>query len=523
MKESSSVSPLKSNIDKIESDIPMDTAESCLRKYNSLKEAKKLHKLNDINYRLQILKKLLYLWDKYAEEIKLSNFLDLGITESNNLLTNHCIVKAEINFAIKNLKSWVKTRCADTPLVLSTSHSYIKPEPYGLALIFSAWNCNFLTLIIPLVQAIAAGNLVIAKPASTAPETCKVCLKILNELPHDIVYGCAGKPEVYTALLKQKWDLIIFTGSAAKGKIIAAAAAPNLTPTILELGGQNPVIVEKTADLKLSAHNIIYGRHMFTGQACIAPEYIMVDKKIKDKLIVELKNVFEKFFTKNPESSPDLGVIVNKFHAERIKKLVENPGEGAQLLYGDLSKINMDKNFIPPFLFGFDNLEQMGKSELAAAEIFGPVLYLCPYDKIEDAVDYINDREKPLSAYLFTKDSKIKEYVRDNTSSGALDINDTLIHFSSPCLPFGGVGNSGMSSYHGKWGFDNMSHLKPIVDQSNIFIPFRYPPFNKKIVQLLEIILTFPHTRGQLIRFFIFNILAIIFIFYLLKYFLSQK
>ena len=521
MNESSSERPLKQNT--IETDIPMDNAESCRRKYNSLREAQKLHKLNDINYRLEILNKLLQLWDKYAEEVALSNYLDLGITEHNNSFTNYCLVRSEIIYAIKNLKNWVKPRCADTPFFLATSKCYVKPEPYGLALIFSAWNCNFLTLLIPLVQAIAAGNLVLAKPASTSPETCKVCLKILNELPHDVVYGCAGKPEVYTELLKQRWDLIIFTGSAAKGKIIAAAAAPNLTPTILELGGQNPVIVEKSADLKFSAYNIVYGRHMFSGQACIAPEYIMVDKTVKDKLIVELKNVYEKFFTKNPEKSPELGVIVNKFHTERIKKLVENPGQGAQLLYGDLSKINLDKRFMPPFLFGFDSLEQMGKSELAAAEIFGPVLYLCPYDKIEEAVDYINAREKPLSAYLFTKDKKIKEYVRDNTYSGALDINDTLVHFSSPLLPFGGVGNSGMSSYHGKWGFDNMSHLKPVVDQASLLITQRYPPYNKTTTKLMKFALQFPYTTGQIIRFLIIIVLLFAFILYFLPYLLRKK
>ena len=522
MKESPSTEPLKSNT--IETDIQMDSAESCRRKYNSLREAQKLHRLNDINYRLEILQKLLFLWVKYSDEIALSNKLDLGISEANNIITNYCIVKGEIIHAIKNLKSWVKPRYVDTPLVLSTSSCYVKPEPYGLALIFSAWNCNFLTLLIPLVQAIAAGNLVIAKPASTAPETCKVCLKILNELPHDVVYGCAGKPEVYTELLKQKWDLIIFTGSASKGKIIASAAAPNLTPTILELGGQNPVIVEKSADLKFSAYNIIYGRHMFTGQACISPEYIMVDKTIKDKFIIELKKTFEKFYTKNPEKSPELGHIVNEFHAKRIKNLVENPGSGAQLLYGDLSKINLDKKFIPPFLFGFDNLEKMGKSELAAAEIFGPVLYLSPYDRIEEAIDYINKREKPLSAYLFTKDKKIKQYVRDNTFSGALDINDTLVHFSSPFLPFGGVGNSGMSSYHGKWGFDNMSHLKPVLDQSSLLIPLRYPPFdNKSIVKLLKFLLPFPYSRRQVIRFFILLILAFIVIFKYLPQLFRKK
>ena len=521
MKESSSQMPLKGNT--IETDIPIDTAESCRRKYNALREAQKQHKLNDINYRLEILNKLLMLWDKYADEVSLSNYLDLGITEAGNTISNYCIVRSEIVHAIRNLKCWVKPRYVDTPLFLATSCCYVKPEPYGLVLIFSAWNCNFLTLLIPLVQAIAAGNCVLAKPASTAKETCKVCLKILNELPHDVVYGCAGKPDVYTELLKQRWDLIVFTGSAAKGKLIATAAAPNLTPTILELGGQNPVIVEKSADLKLSAYNIVYGRHMFTGQACIAPEYIMVDKTIKDKLIVELKKTFETFYTKNPEKSPELGVMVNNHYAERIKGLVEDPGTGAQLLYGDISKINLEKRFIPPFLFGFDNFEQMGKSNLAKAEIFGPVLYLCPYDKIEEAIDYMNNREKPLSAYLFTKDKKIKEYVRDNTFSGCLDINDTLVHFSSPYLPFGGVGNSGMSSYHGKWGFDNMSHLKPIVDQASLLVTLRYPPYSKSALNLLKKVIPFKYNRRQVIRFFMCIICLILFVIYVLPRLICKK
>ena len=509
----------------IEMPFPMDNAESCLRKYKSLKEAQKLHKLNDINYRLEILKKLLSLWDKYYEEVTLSNYLDLGITENNHIINNHCIIRGEIVHAIQNLKSWVKPRCVDTPLFLCTTNSYVKPEPYGLVLIFSAWNCNFLTLLVPLVQAIAAGNLVIAKPTSTAPETCKVCLKILNELPHDVVYGCGGDPEVeiYTELLKQKWDLIVFTGSSSKGRIVSAAAAPNLTPTILELGGQNPVIVEKTADIKLAAYNIIFGRLMFTGQACISPEYIMVDKEIKDKLILELKNTLIKFYSQNPENSEDLGCIINEFHTKRIKNLIENPGEGAKLIIGDLSKINVDKKFIPPFIFEFDNLEQMGKSQLAASEIFGPVLYLSSYNKLEEAVEYINEREKPLSAYLFTKDKRIKEYVRDNTYSGALDINDTLVHFSSPYLPFGGVGNSGMSSYHGKWGFINMSHFKPVIDQANILFPFRYPPYNNTTIKILKSLLLFPYSRGKIIKFAMFIVLIMIFTFFILPYLLGKK
>ena len=201
--------PLKST-EKIEYDIPTDNPDSCLRKYKSLREAQKLHKLNDINYRLEIL--------KYHSEIVLSNTLDLGMSEHNAILTNYCLIKGEIDHAISNLNSWTKTRCVDTPFFLSTSNSYIKPEPYGLVLIFSAWNCNFLTLIVPIIQAIAAGNLVIAKPSLMAPETSKVCIKIINELPHDVIYGIAGEPEpdIYNELLKYRWDLIVFTGSSAK-------------------------------------------------------------------------------------------------------------------------------------------------------------------------------------------------------------------------------------------------------------------------------------------------------------------
>lgn len=508
-------------VEEIKTDIPLDTAESCQRKYNSLKANLKLHKLNNISYRIEILEKLLSLWDKYEKEVALSNYLDLGMCETNNMFNCYVQVRAEIVHALQNIKKWTAPRKMDSPLWYGLGESYVKPEPFGLVLIFSAWNCNFLTLIVPLVQAIAAGNLVIAKPASTSPNTCKVCLKILNELPHDVVLGCAGKPEVYTELLKHHYDLLVFTGSAAKGKIINQAVAPFLTPCILELGGQNPVIVEKTADLQNAAYNIIYGRHMFDGQACISPEYIMVDKTIKEKLVQQLLKTFEKFYTKEPEKSSYLGCIINQAHHERISKLVNNPGDGAKVLFGDVNKINKEKRIIPPFLFEFDNFEKMGKSELAKAEIFGPVLYLCPYDKIEEAVDYINDREKPLASYLFTTDNKIKEYIRENTSSGALDINDCLLHFASPYLPFGGVGNSGMGHYHGKWGFENMSHLKPVVDQSTMLIKMRYPPYSKETEKLLRKFMTkLPFGKHQTINFFLCLILFIVFIIVLIKKYL---
>ena len=512
-----SSSPLSSE-DSIQCNIKYDTTESCKRKYNILKEAQKENKMKNINYRLEILKKLLTIWDKYESEVNKSNFLDLGQSETSSNISTFSIVRTEINHAINNLYNWVKPIKCDTPIFIGYADSYVIPEPFGLVLIFSAWNCNFLTLIIPLIQAIAAGNLCLCKPASMSPETCKVCMMILNELPNDVVQCCAGKSEVYTQLLKLRYDLIVFTGSAEKGKIIAQAAAPFLTPTILELGGQNPVIIDKSANIELAAKNILFGRHIFDGQACIAPEYIMCDRTIYSKFVAEIQKRVVEFYGEKPVNSQSLGRIINEMHYDRIYKLITDPGDGAKILYGDIKQCDKGTKFIPPMFFGFESLEIMGKSELAKDEIFGPVLYIAPYDKIENAVQYINEREKPLSAYLFTNDSSIKQYVRDNTSSGCLDINDTVYHFSSYYLPFGGVGNSGMGAYHGKWGFQHMSHWKPILDQSNLIMNIKYPPYDGYKPKLLKTaLMKFNYGRNQLINWMIYFVVSIILVVYGIK------
>ena len=506
------------NTDTIECNIKYDNSESCIRKYNILRESLKNHKMKNIEYRISLLKKLLELWDKYENLVNKSNLLDLGQSEVISSMYSYAIIRKEITYAISNLNKWVKPIKCDTPLFIGYADSYVIPEPFGLTLIFSAWNCNFLTLFVPLIQAIAAGNLCLCKPASMSPETCKVCLMILNEMPGDVVQSCAGKSEVYTELLKHKYDLIVFTGSATKGKIIAQAAAPFLTPTILELGGQNPVIVDKSANLEISAKNILFGRHTFDGQACISPEYIMCNRVIYSKLVAEIQKRVVEFYGEKPVNSQFLGRIINEMHYDRIYQLCKNPGEGAKILYGDINQCDKSTKFIPPMFFGFDSLETMGKSELAKNEIFGPILYIAPYDKIEEAVEYINEREKPLSAYLFTSDSKIKQYVRDNTSSGCLDINDTVIHFSSCFLPFGGVGNSGMGAYHGKWGFQNMSHWKPILDQSQLIVNLRYPPYDYTKGKLLKMaLIKFNYGRNQIINWIIYFVVAIVLLVYGIK------
>ena len=476
---------MENKSDCIECTIPFDTADSCRRKIEHIRAAQKQRKMVSIEYRLEHLKKLLSLWDKYENEIHKSNYLDLGQSEFISKFTTFYQVRGEIVYNIDNLREWVKPKKCDTPLLYALADSYVKPEPFGVCLIFSAWNCNFLTLIIPIAQAIAAGNLVVAKPAATAPETMKVCMKILNEMSNDVVECCAGAPEVHSELLRNRFDLLIFTGSAKIGKIISQAAAQFLTPTILELGGQNPVIVEKTANLKTTAHNILFGRHTINGQACIAPEYIMCERSIYNNLVEELKKTYTQFYGEAPEKSEALGKMVNKKYTERIINLIKNPGEGAEILYGEPDKCNLDNRFISPILFGFPSLELMDKSELAKEEIFGPVLYMAPYDRLEETIDYMARREKPLASYLFTSTQSVKDYVRDNTTAGCFLINDTVIHFSSRYVPFGGVGHSGMGSYHGKWGFINMSHWKPVMDQAEFILSLRYPPYNlnqKKLI-----------------------------------------
>ena len=504
---------------KIQCNIPYDTASTCEGKVLHLRESLKNNKMASIEYRKSLLKKLLQLWDKYQNEINLSNYLDLGQTEFVSKFTSFYQVRNEILYNLKNIDNWVKPKKCDSSLLFALSQNYLQPEPYGIALIFSAWNCNFLTLIIPIAEAIASGNLVCAKPAATSPETQKVCMKILNEMPKDAVQCCAGQPEVREKLLSMKFDLIVFTGSAKIGKIIAKAAAEFLTPTILELGGQNPVIVDDTANLKTAAYNITFGRHQINGQACISPEYVMVDKKVYPKLLQEFKKCYRDFYGDNPKTSNELGKMVNKKYTERLINLIKNPGKGATLEYGGLEGCNLENRFITPTIFSFTDIQTMGESNLAKEELFGPILYIAPYTNLSEAVNYMNSREKPLTSHLFSNNANNKKYVKENTSAGVLIYNDTIIHFIGPYVPFGGVGNSGMGHYHGKFGFDNMSHLKPIVEQSNLIMSLRYPPYDDNAKKILEFILRYlPYGRDEILKKVGIAICSIVISVLLIKY-----
>lgn len=432
------------------------------------------HKTKDVAYRktqLLALKKGIL---SFAKEMHRTNYLDLGFSEFNSHFSVVNIVLSDLEYIINNFESWAKETETDTPLLLAPAKSLIRPEPYGVCLIFSAWNSQYQTLLQPMAAAIAAGNVVLAKPSEMAPFSACLFQHIFKYLDDGIVEIVQGGADQCIELTGSKTDIIVFTGSPQKGRLVAKAAAAHLIPCILELGGQNPVIVDETADIKCAAYNLVNGRFVISGQACIAPEYVMVKRKIFDTLCENIKDTVNLMFTTNPKNSKDYCRIINEWHTDRLNNLLNTHG-GEVVVSNDRPSIK--EKFIPPTVIKYKSMDDLAKSSLAKEEIFGPILYLAPYDDLKDCIDFINARDKPLAMYYFGFDKTTKEEIKSKTSSGALVINDTIVHFANHYLPFGGVGNSGYSAYHGKYGFDALSHQKPILDRSHMVVPIRYPPF----------------------------------------------
>lgn len=497
---------------QIDYNLKYDNADSIKLKFEKCRELFKTHRTKDVDYRLTQLRLLRAAFVKYEKQIHYSIEKDLGINEFLSFAYNYKAVLGEIDEAIKNLKKWAAPRSADTPALFAPSKSYILPEPYGVTTIFSAWNSQYLTLIMPLVSALSAGNTIIAKPSEMSPYAAKVVELILSELDDGVVCVIQGGADVCVEILKHRSDLIIFTGSPQKGRDVARAASEYLTPCILELGGQNPVIVDASADITNAAINLVNGRTFFTGQVCLSPEYIFVHSSIRDRLIQEMRRIVNEFYSSTPEKSPDFGRVINEFHTKRLSDLFQNPG--GKLVYGG-KNFSIENRFVEPTLYEFETIPEMKKSKLTENEIFGPIQYLVPYSDIKDCIDYINSKEKPLVLYYFGKDNNNKEMIKKCTSSGAFVTNDTIVHFANHYLPFGGVGNSGYGVCHGKFGFDNASHLKPIMERKEMIMGIRYPPFDnkkKKLFTMAANYLTF--SQGQLVRFLAYTILFFVIVYY---------
>lgn len=435
----------------------------------------------DVNSRILALKKLKAGILNYQDEIETAIRQDLGKSQFESYMCETGLVLSEITYMLKHIRSYAREKRVHTPLAQFASRSFRKPSPYGVVLIMSPWNYPFLLTIDPLVDAIAAGNTAVIKPSAYSPHTSAVIAKMLQELfPENYVAVVTGGRAENTCLLNEHFDYIFFTGSQAVGKEVMRHASAYLTPVTLELGGKSPCIVEKTADIKLAAKRIVFGKFLNCGQTCVAPDYIYCDPSIKDALIAELKKQIVLQFGETPLSNPDYGKIINEKHFHRILGLID---ENKVVIGGNSNSETLQ---IAPTIL--DNVTFT--DAVMQEEIFGPVLPVLTYDSLEHAIDKINTMAHPLALYFFSSDKKLQKKVTASCGFGGGCINDTIIHLATSEMGFGGFGESGMGSYHGREGFATFSHYKSIVDKKTwLDLPMRYQPYKKLNEKLIHMFL----------------------------------
>ena len=430
-----------------------------------------------IKFRIEQMKKLYGTIKKYETEISEALYADLGKSEHEGFMCEIGLVLSEISYMLGHVRKFSRRKTVHTPLGQFASHSYEQPIPYGNVFIMSPWNYPFLLSIEPLVSAIAAGNTAIIKPSAYAPATNTMIEKIVTECfaPEYVAVITGGRAE-NNALLDQKFDFIFFTGSQAVGKEVLRRAAEHLTPVVLELGGKSPCIVEASANLSLAAKRIVFGKYLNCGQTCVAPDYILCEQSVKEKLVVELVREIRSQYGENPLENPDYGKIINEKHFQRLCTLL-NP---EKIVIGGDTKA--DTCQIAPTV-----MEYVTEADaVMQAEIFGPILPILTFEDFDSMVDSLKQKEKPLALYLFSANKEHIRRVTSELSYGGGCINDVMIHLATSEMGFGGVGESGMGSYHGKAGFEAFSHKKSIVDKKTwIDLPMRYQPYTNKFYQWL--------------------------------------
>ncbi|EPY2285603.1 aldehyde dehydrogenase [Clostridium sporogenes] len=427
----------------------------------------------DINFRIEALKKLKHNIKMNENNIFKALKIDLNKSEFETFITEIGIVYDEINGAIKNIKKWSKPKKVKTPITNFLASSYIYNEPYGVALIMAPWNYPFQLIMAPLVGAISAGNCVLLKPSELAVETEQIIVKIIKETFSDEYIGVVtGGVKESEALLKEKFDYIFYTGGINVGKIVMRAAAEHLIPITLELGGKSPCIVDKDANIDFAARRIAWGKFLNAGQTCVAPDYLVVHRNIKEKLISSIENYIIEFFGENVFESEEYPRIINERHFKRLEGYLK---EG-KIVFG--GKTDISNLYIEPTIIEGINL----KNRIMEEEIFGPIFPVIEFEDIDEVIDIVKNNPKPLALYYFSEDKEKQEFIIKNISFGGGCINDTIMHLSTSTLPFGGVGNSGMGNYHGRASFETFSHKKSILKKSNLIdIKIRYAPFKGKI------------------------------------------
>lgn len=432
----------------------------------------------DYNFRLKQLKKLETILCKNEKEILNALYSDLHKTNFEGYFSELGIVKEELKFTLRHLKKWMKPVRVPTPLAHFKSTSRILYEPFGTVLIMSPWNYPVNLTLAPLVGAIAAGNCAAVKPSNYSPATSAVLDKLISDnFPAEYISVITGGREENTSLLEQRFDYIFFTGGTTVGKLVMQAAAKYVTPVTLELGGKSPCIVEESANLKIAARRIVFGKYLNAGQTCVAPDYLLLQNSVKDKFVAEIKTAVNEAFPTETYKDMHLPHIVNEKHFERLMNLMK----GEKIILGGTG--DSRRRFIEPTILDGITFD----SKIMQEEIFGPILPVLTFDSIDYTIKEIKERERPLALYLFTKNKSIEKKVLSEISFGGGCINDTIVHLATNHLPFGGVGFSGMGKYHGMESFKVFSNAKSILKKAYFpDISVRYHPYSESKLKLIR-------------------------------------
>lgn len=460
---------------------------SHLKDLQEVRDTFATHKTHDVKWRVTQLKQINKLIKENSEELAAALKTDLGWSKDNAEMLELSLIQSEAQYALDNIKEWIKPTPAVTPLFLKPAYTELIREPLGVVLIISPWNYPLQLAFNPLIAAVAAGNCAVIKPseisAACSTAIAKLVPKYLDTSAFKVFEG--GVP-ITTALLKERFDHIFYTGNTAIGKVISRAAAEHLTPVTLELGGKNPCIIDKSANLSVAAHRIIWGKFTNNGQTCLAPDYLIVHPEIEQKLVEKMKDVLVEFYGKDPKQSPDYSKVVSLNHLKRVRSLLDDDKSNYQLEVGGQVDDSV-RYFAPTILRSVSP-----NAKVMQDEIFGPILpildtKLFPASNFVDSiVQYVNSKPKSLAFYIFASNSKVENTLTSRISFGGGCVNDCLIHGVTPHTPFGGVGDSGQGAYHGKFGFDRLTHQKTIVHNVTLMDPsLRYPPYSSRKVYWL--------------------------------------
>ncbi len=437
----------------------------------------------ELSFRREQLRRLGRALEKWEDELLLALERDLGKSRQEAYMSELGLLQAELYHILKNLSGWAQVRKVKTPYLYPGARSFIYMEPLGKVLIISPWNYPVYLSLTPLLGAMAAGNCAFIKPSEIAPRSSAILRTLIEDtFPADYITVIEGGVEVGKTLLEQSFEHIFFTGSAKVGELVMQAASRHLTPVTLELGGKSPCLVDRDINIGQTARRIIWGKFLNAGQTCVAPDYLLVQREIKEPLLKRMGESLKEFYGDDPRQSPHYARIINEGHFQRLRALLSD----GRIIYG--GEAVREERYIAPSIM--DDIKP--DSPLIHEEIFGPILPVLEFEELEEAISLVNDGPKPLALYFFSRNREQQEQVLRTTNSGGVCLNDTLSQITTPYLPFGGVGESGIGSYHGQASFELFSHKKSVFKQSlTLDIPLRYPPYKtplhilKKLLRIL--------------------------------------